>query len=742
MMISSFRRSLLNEESGQAIILGAVSLLVLAITIMVTIQLGWTIRERIQLQHAADNAAYTTATIVARSLNFMSWMNRAMIAQYVSAMSFQTLLSHVEALVMIFGFTISMLHNLGAIAGVLGLIPVINLVAKPIAVALGGMGHALKVAVDKIREWVIDPWYGLDNAIAGIVVGISWFNRWVSYFVGQWMLGKGVVNLGLAQSIGIDGFYSQAIEGTAPGANASGETVTTVYNGLAAGLGLLNYADYFDTDGWLELFNGNKPGSEDIPDDKSKEYGSNSENIKNAERLMAELVNASREGKNGVTWETYRGWGPKELFDIIKKIVSGESGEPEKENGFLDGLADILEEVFPNSKGSTMLVKTMDEEVFSEQEGKWSGGNSGKKETYTNHVFLSDSVGGSVDRKAYFSKGEALASVDNVDPFLDVLDKIPLLGDLLDWIGGSIPGVEIRRIVGIQAVGKGSSMQGNRLHCKYKGYRTVAGSIMNLVGNKKVDNPCKQKDENGNPKLDADSDFCKENKGDKVKLSKLLESMAEDNDIDLEDMEGKVDETLYNLFRNLISGVPGNVDYGCDSVEDAKHHKFWGITKYASFNISRYEEKKRYPSFVAAAHKIPKFTDAVGDVGLGFEEDSKFKMSSIGDVQGKKCEDEFEGCLTEYRFNQINDVTIFSIKGMHAWARAQAYYHRPGTWTEPPNMFNPFWRPKLSPMAPYLVGDTLDELGGRFGSEGSQFQEIVQGVLNVASNMVEGVITH
>jgi hypothetical protein len=31
-----------------------------------------------------------------------------------------------------------------------------------------------------------------------------------------------------------------------------------------------------------------------------------------------------------------------------------------------------------------------------------------------------------------------------------------------------------------------------------------------------------------------------------------------------------------------------------------------------------------------------------------------------------------------------------------AFARAQAYYHRPGDWTEHPNFFNPFWRARLT----------------------------------------------
>jgi len=32
---------------------------------------------------------------------------------------------------------------------------------------------------------------------------------------------------------------------------------------------------------------------------------------------------------------------------------------------------------------------------------------------------------------------------------------------------------------------------------------------------------------------------------------------------------------------------------------------------------------------------------------------------------------------------------------------AMAYYHRPGDWREPPNLFNPFWGAKLMPVGDY-----------------------------------------
>lgn len=45
-----------------------------------------------------------------------------------------------------------------------------------------------------------------------------------------------------------------------------------------------------------------------------------------------------------------------------------------------------------------------------------------------------------------------------------------------------------------------------------------------------------------------------------------------------------------------------------------------------------------------------------------------------------------------------------TVTGIHAIARAQAYYHRPGNWQEPPNLFNPFWRAHLAPIAPGISG--------------------------------------
>ena len=59
---------------------------------------------------------------------------------------------------------------------------------------------------------------------------------------------------------------------------------------------------------------------------------------------------------------------------------------------------------------------------------------------------------------------------------------------------------------------------------------------------------------------------------------------------------------------------------------------------------------------------------------------------------------------------------VFSgfVHDMTALSRAQVYYHRPGAWQEPPNLFNPYWNARLAPKADALAG-----LAGDVGLSGA-----------------------
>ena len=62
---------------------------------------------------------------------------------------------------------------------------------------------------------------------------------------------------------------------------------------------------------------------------------------------------------------------------------------------------------------------------------------------------------------------------------------------------------------------------------------------------------------------------------------------------------------------------------------------------------------------------------------------------------------------------------VAELQGVHAFARAQAYYHRPGNWEEPPNLFNPFWRSRLAPVveANARPSEDLISMIGAFAGE-------------------------
>jgi hypothetical protein len=54
------------------------------------------------------------------------------------------------------------------------------------------------------------------------------------------------------------------------------------------------------------------------------------------------------------------------------------------------------------------------------------------------------------------------------------------------------------------------------------------------------------------------------------------------------------------------------------------------------------------------------------------------------------------------------------LDGISALSRAQVYYHRPGAWQEPPNLFNPYWGVRLAPK-----GEVLNQLAQAVGLSGA-----------------------
>jgi hypothetical protein len=82
-------------EEGQALVLACLMMLVIALAVITTVNLGHHIHERQRLQNTADAAAYSTAALEARAFNFYAFVNRTHVSHYVTAMVWQSIASFV-----------------------------------------------------------------------------------------------------------------------------------------------------------------------------------------------------------------------------------------------------------------------------------------------------------------------------------------------------------------------------------------------------------------------------------------------------------------------------------------------------------------------------------------------------------------------------------------------------------------------------------------------------------------------
>jgi len=181
------------HEEGQALVLAAISMLILSICVLATVNITFAAKEKIRLQNAADAGAYATAAYEARALNFFAYTNRAMVVHYSSMMNMMAVLSYLtfaravlnllsyipyigfifkiwEMIVMVFQILIE-------IAAIIG-IPMLdgcNLLLGVTQFAVSGamMARAALVSPSEVTKY--NPAYQ-SYPLAGIAGGMQWFN--------------------------------------------------------------------------------------------------------------------------------------------------------------------------------------------------------------------------------------------------------------------------------------------------------------------------------------------------------------------------------------------------------------------------------------------------------------------------------------------------------------------------------------------------------------------------------------
>ncbi len=75
------------QRRGQTMVLGVLGVMLVALMMLITLNVGKAVYEKIRIQQLADSEAFSTATLEARSFNFFAYTNRANIAGLVAAAS-------------------------------------------------------------------------------------------------------------------------------------------------------------------------------------------------------------------------------------------------------------------------------------------------------------------------------------------------------------------------------------------------------------------------------------------------------------------------------------------------------------------------------------------------------------------------------------------------------------------------------------------------------------------------------
>jgi hypothetical protein len=91
-------RNLGRDQQGQAMVLGCVSVLVMALVLFSILNVNRSLHERIRLQHTADASAFSMAVAEARAFNFYAYSNRAIASAYVAIATMHAYMSYIAML--------------------------------------------------------------------------------------------------------------------------------------------------------------------------------------------------------------------------------------------------------------------------------------------------------------------------------------------------------------------------------------------------------------------------------------------------------------------------------------------------------------------------------------------------------------------------------------------------------------------------------------------------------------------
>lgn len=727
-MIAKIRKSFETEE-GQAIIIGSLMLLLLALGVLMTLNIGNAVKEKIRLQNTSDAAAYSMAVVEAQSFNFIAFSNRVQAAHYNGMMTLQSIATLMLFVETVLGTVMDLVFSVATILDLLGYIPPIAFL-KSIAQALTTIGEIIGMIVKGINMLLHkDSKHTGSNDGVGIIPIIGTIKEFMWY-----------INLGqYFASVIVSGMvWSHILDGMSTVVSANDSRVETgiaklkIFNIVSLAITGYEFYQTFDKAGGgipplpYVFFTGNnangslrpiKKDAAEITTGQKKGSGydafqDRSPYLKQRQRIMGEIANATR-----TEWiNTKRGFQFPSgslafLRNLIKIDLQGQTkiiSRNREDRNFglnLHGSArvvnDIRQTAFDHSR--LPIGDAMASDQGFEIEISLFGVLELADFSLGNYI-LADNHGGEywrwTPRNNKFSGKYANWPLFPGDPYKRGQIYIRLPISLWDIVGGII-----RTAVDICIWPL----------CKYGDSSETSINVCNPGVWIKGMGSCSRRWPWPGPGCKSLPKAC-------CQLKQYL-------------------KVKINTHRGVCGDKAGQFYYGI-----GPYLKFNPIDDLNVAGMERRNKDFNQPSTwmfltLEADHLF---------------EDKPWMMNSNKkvsvDVLGtKKAEfSQIPKMADGQPFTESKPLNILD-SGLNVMSRARVYYHRPGNWNEHPNFYNPFWRAQLAPIAQKLTGivqsitnpDSAQEasqpseggIGGFFNNIGNTFNGIL-------GNLVQSLIPH
>ncbi len=705
--------------------------LILAFGLLVTLNLGQMVQDKIRLQNTSDASAYSLAVSEAQSFNFIAFTNRTQAAHYNAIMtvqSFQTMALFIESL---FGNFLDIIWFLASVAQYF---PPISGVVQGVASGIGKMMMGVQVIVTAILK-------------GGVLKQIFWWANFVQYWTSV-IIGGVVVTKILAAS----GQLTKINE-------ARVNTGWGFYRIFSVGLTAWEYYQSFDFKTFKIPIMGTQRGAHNgyaDPSDSTRTDG-----VNRRLQIMGEISNATRtennrsDGQGSWNNNSNRGYkfdiGYKELvkfFDFDSKgqtkMVSANrdiGGEPKviiKKKGVAISVFKksfgVVEDIRYNDNpawirthpaGTKARFKTSSfarGDTIASDQGLWiwlgiqvSIGPLSVKfgESWSMGVYMfSDNRGGEYWRWKNPNSGptgifgEETTSL-NFSRYKPVYLRVPInIWDLIPGhssIGEKFAEYSPTECFGIACGGvPGRWVSGSapKSGCKDR-FFSEQGHYEQFI---KVNGICKWT-------------AC----GGAKKLLPLVASAR-----------AKLDREIQN--HKAV----------CD--EEANQYYF-GIYRYLKFEPNG-EIKKDYnqPSTWMLLNLTTNAT--TGTTG----EERPWHFNYNTGSNNMTTTNPIMGNGTAFADYRLGFAGIGLEPGLNVMSRARVYYHRPGNWEEHPNFFNPYWRAQLAPIAPKIQSfinlNFLDNTGESDGGSGlfsgllGIIGDVESSINDLFATILQRIITH